>query len=116
MKIAVKAARETGFVRAEKGAIIPGWKLARARSNREWKEGAEAVAREVFGKEAFTTPELKSPAAIDELPKGKDFTAERAFKPDTGLQLVPASDARQEAGPVAKSMFKPVGKTRSRKK
>lgn len=116
MKIAVKAARETGFVRAEKGATIPGWKLARARSNREWKEGAETAAREVFGKQAFTAPELKSPAAIDELPRGKDFTSERAFKPDAGLQLVLASDVRPEAGPAVKSMFKPVGSKRQRGK
>ena len=115
LKIAAKAARETGFARAEKGGVIPGWKLAQARSNREWKENAETAARDKFSDRAFTQPELKSPAGIDELPLGKEFTSEYAFKPSAGLQLVPASDARQEAGPAVKSMFKPVGKKSSRK-
>ena len=115
LKIAAKAARETGFARAEKGGIIPGWKLAQARSNREWKESAEVAARDKFSDRAFTLPELKSPAGIDELPLGKEFTSEYAFKPNAGLQLVPASDTRQEAGPAVKSMFKPAGKKSSRK-
>lgn len=116
LKIAAKAARETGFARAEKGAKIPGWKMARARANREWKKDAEAKAREAFGNDAFTVPELKSPAQIDALPLGKSFTAREAFKPDAGLQLVPERDSRQEAGPSARSMFEPVGKKPGRRR
>tara|TARA_Y100000310_G_C20698193_1_gene827230 strand:+ start:420 stop:1619 length:1200 start_codon:yes stop_codon:yes gene_type:complete len=108
MKISIKAARENGFARAEGGAEIPGWKLVKARSNREFKETAEKAAIKKFGKaKAFTTPELKSPAKIDKLPGGKKFTTEYAFKPEKGMQLVQASDARNEAGPSTRSMFKP---------
>jgi len=108
MKISIKAARENGFARAEGGAKIPGWKLVKARSNREFKETAEKAAIKKFGKDkAFTTPELKSPAKIDTLPGGKKFTTEYAFKPEKGMQLVQASDARNEAGPSTRSMFKP---------
>jgi len=115
MKIACKAARETAFARAEKGAKIAGWKLVKARANREWKEGVEKLAKKVFGKRAFTEPKLLSPAQLEKLPKGKDFATEHSFKPDVGTQLVPDKDARQEAGPRVKSMFKPVGKKGGKK-
>jgi|TARA_Y100000310_G_scaffold132889_2_gene131852 hypothetical protein len=109
MNIALKAARETGFVRAEKGQMIPGYKLVKAKSNREWKEGADGRARAEFGDDAFTPPALKSPAQIDKLPKGKAFATREAYKPDKGNQLVPEKDSRQEAGPSVKSMFKAKG-------
>ncbi len=107
-KIRQKAWRESGFARAENGHEIPGWKLARAKSNREWKDGSEKKAKAKFKKDAMTVPELKSPAKIDGLAGGKAFTAEHAFKPDKGLQLVLAGDARQEAGPKGRAMFKPI--------
>lgn len=114
LKIAIKAARETGFQRAQKGAVIPGWKLAQSRSNREWRDGAEDAAKSEFGKDAYTVPEMKSPAQIDNLPKGEAFTRKYAFKPDAGLQLVKGTDTRAETGPAVKSMFKPVAKRKSK--
>ena len=117
MKIWGKAARETGFQRVQKGGTIPGWKLVAGRKNREFREGAEAAAVKKFGKKrAFTTPELKSPAAIEALPGGKDFTSEWAYKPIGGNQLVPAGDARTSAGPDVKKMFKPQTGKKSRSK
>lgn len=107
-KIRQKAFRETGFARAQDGHEIPGWKLVRAKSNRDWKEGTEAKAKAKFKKDAMVPAELKSPAKIEALPGGKAFAAEYAFKPDAGLQLVPDKDARQEAGPKGRAMFKPV--------
>lgn len=116
IKIAGKAARETGYARVEKGGAIPGWKLAKARSFREWKDGAEEAIIREFGKDkAYTDPKLKSPADVDKMPRGRDFTAKHAFKPDNGLQLVRDSDSRPEAGPKAKSMFKPTGKKGKKK-
>lgn len=42
--------------------------------------------------EVYTKPEIKSPAQIDELgPRGKEFTKEYAYTPQTGLTVVPAS-------------------------
>lgn len=107
-KIRQKAFRETGFARAQEGHAIPGWKLVRAKSNREWKEGTEAKAKTKFKKDAMVPAKLKSPAKIEALPGGKAFAAEYAFKPDAGLQLVLDKDARQEAGPKGRAMFKPV--------
>ena len=115
LKIATKAARETGFARAEKGAAIPDWKLVRARANREWKKDAEGEAVEAFGDVAMTERVLKSPAQIDTMPGGKQFTSRMAFKPNVGLQLVKQGDTRQEEGPAAKSMFKPTGKKGAKK-
>ena len=88
------------------------WKLVKGKSNRAWKDDAEVGAREQFGRDAMTLPELKSPAQIDKLPKGKDFTAENAYKPPVGNQLVSVDDKRTAAGPDKKSMFKPVTKTK----
>lgn len=114
-KIRQKAWREAAFARAEAGNKIPGWKIAKARSNREFKDGAEKAAKKAFGKAAFTEPVLKSPNQIEALPKGEAFTSQWAFKPDKGNQLVQEKDARPDAGPDKKSMFKPVGKKGGKK-
>ena len=113
-KIAQKAAREVGFARAQGGHEVPGWKLVRAKSNREWKE--DSPLQEKFGDDALEPEKLKSPAKIDALPGGKAFTAEHAYKPDTGLQLVPDEDARAEAGPKGRAMFKPVDEKKPKRK
>lgn len=114
-KIVQKAVREVAFVRAEKGQNIPGWKLAAARANREWKEEAEKILKKEYGERAYSKPELLSPAKIDALPKGKDFTKRYAFKPEAGLQLVPEDDNRPTIGPQTKSMFKPIDKNKLKK-
>lgn len=131
LKPAAKAARETGFARAEKGNKIPGWKLVKQKSNREWKDGAIPAALEKFGLDCLTIPkkiafaaaekfgtlepiisidELKSPAKIDKLPEGKAFSTRMAFKPDAGNTLVSLDDTRQDVGPDKQSMFEPQGK------
>lgn len=115
-KVRQKALREVGFARAQEGHEVPGWKLARARSNREWKEDVEPKIKRRFKKDAMEPAKLKSPANIDALPGGKAFTAEHAYKPDVGLQLVPDSDARAEAGPKGRAMFQPVAEKPKRKR
>ncbi len=114
-KVRQKALRETGFVRAQEGHDIPGWKLAKARSNRMFRDDTEPLAQKTFGKDAMTTSVLKSPAKIDALAGGKKFTAQHAFKPDAGMQLVLDSDSRPEAGPKGRAMFKPVKQTKRSK-
>jgi hypothetical protein len=109
-KIRQKAYRETGFKRAQGGHPIPGWKLGKARSNRVWKDDVEPAAKKAFGKAAYTVPELKSPAQIDALPKGKAFTSQHAYKPDAGMTLIPADDSRADVGPNVRKMFSPVKK------
>lgn len=109
-KIADKAAERTMYARMNGGEKIPGWKMVKARSNREFKPGAEAAARKTFGDDAYTEPKLKSPAQIDELPQGEAFTARWAFKPDAGMTVVPDGDARPVVDGTVKSMFKPIKK------
>jgi hypothetical protein len=124
-KIVGKAAGATAFKRIQGGGRIPGRKLAKAKANRSWKDNAEIevglvggvalipvadAARAVFGSQAFTAPELKSPAQIEELPLGKDFATRHASKPDNGLTLVKDTDARMEVSTDTKSLFTDVTK------
>jgi hypothetical protein len=105
-KIAGKAANEQIFHRLEAGQKVPGFKLAAARTNRTFKEGAEAEAKKAFGDNAYNPKALKSPAEIDKLPLGKDFTKRWAYKPEGKLTVVPTDDARPAV--TAKSLFEPV--------
>jgi hypothetical protein len=109
-KIIQKAANETVFNRLSAGKEVPGRKLAHARTNREWKEGAQAQLRNKFGHKAFTEPKLKTPAGIEKLPEGKAWSSRWAFKPDGGLCVVAAGDARAAVNKDTKALFKPVKK------
>lgn len=111
-KIARTAALKTATVRVQNGHAVPGWKLAKARSNREFKDGAEAAAKKEFGEQAYTTPELKSPSQIEELPGGEGFCARWAHKPDKGETLVKIDDARPAVNKQTKAMFQPVKKSK----
>lgn len=103
-----KAGLKTGFDMLQGGQKVPGWKLVNAKANRAWKDNAEPAATATFGEQAFTKPELKSPAQIDDLPLGTAFTAEWAQKPPVGLTMAPASDKRAEVSRDTKSLFMPV--------
>lgn len=116
-KIRHKAWREVAHEKAEAGGKIPGWKLVAGKVNRVWKDkvklgrktvAIDAAARDKFGAEAFEPEKLKSPAQLEKLPGGNDFSAEYAYKPPAGTQLVPEGDSRLPTGPGKKSMFKPV--------
>lgn len=109
-KIADKAAERTMYARINGGEKIPGYKLVKARSNRDWKPGAEGAIKKKFKGDAYTEPKLKSPAQIDELPQGEAMTARWAFKPDAGMTVVKGDDARPTVDSTVKSMFKPVKK------
>lgn len=104
-KIVKTNAERTAFKRLSNGADIPGFKLAPKRANREWKDGADKALKKKFGDQAFTEPALKSPAQIDALPGGEAMSARWAFKPDTGLTVVPAKDARPAVNKDVKTLF-----------
>ena len=104
-KIAGKAAGKTAFARMEAGKKIPGRKLVKQRSNREWREEAEAALKEKFGDRAYTQPELKSPPKIEELLEGGKMTAQYAFKPDKGLALAREDDKRMAVTKDMKALF-----------
>lgn len=76
-----------------RGEAVPGLKLVRKRANRAWKPGAPELAAKRFGQEAFTKPELMTPAALEAaVPRAKDWIKEFAFTPDTGLTVALASE------------------------
>ncbi len=109
-KIAGKHALKNGIGMLNGGKKVPGWKLAKARANRVFKDVAAKAADKTFGALAMTVPALKSPAKIDELPGGKAFTARYAFKPDKGNTMVPETDSRAAINRDTKSNFSPVAK------
>ncbi|MEE9598184.1 MAG: DUF2800 domain-containing protein [Acidiferrobacterales bacterium] len=111
-KIAGKQALKNGTGMSNAGHKVPGWKLAKARSNRIFKDGAEHAAREEFGEKYLTDPKLKSPAEMDKMPGGTDFTARWAFKPDKGTTLVRDSDSRMAVSKDTKSAFQAATKKR----
>ena len=108
--IARKQALKNATGMLNTGHKVPGWKLAKARSNRVFKDDAFVAAEKKFGDQAMTKPELKSPAQIDKLPEGDAFTARYAFKPDTGHTVVPEGDSRMAVSKDTKALFSPVKK------
>jgi hypothetical protein len=116
VKIGAKAARETAFARAQKGATIPGWKLVKGRVNRIWKDTAEKAVVKLFGADAYEPQKLKSPAQIEKMPQGKAIAAKYAFKPEGDQQLVKATESRPEQSPKTKAKFEPIKPTPRRRK
>jgi len=92
----LNAIDDEGYTRLTKGHQVPGYKLVPKRGNRIWKDGAEAELRKALGDKAFSKPALKSPAQVEKLKGGSDITASFAYKPETGLTMVPATDTRPE--------------------
>lgn len=121
LKVMNKAnTKEVGKLFAS-GKRVPGFKQVPGKVNRKWPEAVKvgeaevpfpAFAREKFGEAAFTAPELKSPAQIEELPEGKTFATRHAFKPEGGLVVVRDTDSRPEVSRDTKALFKPVKKTK----
>lgn len=90
---------------AERGAKIPGWKLVDKRSTRKWTDagGIYMRAKKIFGDEAFTRPELLSPAQLEKTFSGafvEKFIAENTTTKSSGVTLVPASDKRAEKNSI----------------
>ena len=113
--IARKQALKHATAQLNAGHKVPGWKLSKARTNRKFKDDAEAAAVEKFGKkQAFTVPALKSPAQIDALPEGNAFTARYAFKPDGGETVVPEGDSRMAVSKDTKAGFKAIKKEKKK--
>jgi hypothetical protein len=93
-KIACKAVDDTVFGRMMAGKMIPGRKLVKAKSNREWKIGADIALMNTFGEKALMPRILKSPPQVEKLVGGEKMTARYAFKPDKGLTVARADDKR----------------------
>jgi len=92
------------FHRAQQGKKIPGRKLVRKISRRQWKVGADDHFTEAVGTDAFEVPKLRSPAQMEKLFEdviGMDEVVENwSMKPDSGLTLAAESDKRREVTPL----------------
>ena len=106
--------------RARQGNRIPGRKLVKKTGNRLFRDDMEVVdedtgdkvkldrkeeQKRLFGTQAFTTPELRSPAQLDKLPGGKQFTNQWCFSPDKGTKLVSRDDKGIEIVVSGEALF-----------
>ena len=95
VKFYLKAMEDEAFRRLNTGAEIDGVKLVNKKANRVFKPEALAVFKSRFGDEAFTAPELKSPAEMAKIDAtAKELVHEYAYTPNTGVTVALAADKR----------------------
>lgn len=109
VKFYLKALEGEVYRRNMIGGDVPGTKLVNKRADRIFKdevfeevEGIKVAiplveaARKRFGDAGFTSPALKSPAQIEAIgsKEAKNFVAEYAYMPVTGLTVALASDKK----------------------
>lgn len=88
VKMYIKAIEDEVYRRNMAGHTVPGTKLIKKRAFRVFKDGATELFKLRFGEEAFTKPELKSPADMEKVsPDAKKLTQEWAYTPDNGLTV-----------------------------
>lgn len=92
------------FHRAQQGKKIPGRKLVRKISRRQWRVGAEEHFAKEYGEEAFEPAKLRSPAQMGKYLDGvlgsEEVVDSWSIKPDSGLTLAAESDKRVEVSPL----------------
>lgn len=95
----IEAIKEHALHLAKSGVRIPGYKVVQKRSTRKWVN-AESVSEEaemLWGTEAFTKPELLSPAQLEKAVEvDPDWIEENTTKESSGVTLAPESDSRPE--------------------
>ena len=96
VKSYIKALEEQIYQRLMTGAEMPDAKLVPKKADRVWKPEASAQAGAIFDAgDIFTQPEMKSPAALDKLgSKGREFSKQWAYTPQTGLTVAGKNDKR----------------------
>jgi hypothetical protein len=78
-----------------RGEEIPLLQLERKKANRAWKPGAPDLASQRYGAQAFSKPELLTPAALEAaVPGAKDWIKQWAYTPDTGYTVGLKSDGK----------------------
>lgn len=111
VRMRIKAIENEVIRRRMGGVDIPGTKIVRSKSSREWKEGAEHASVERFGPAAYTVPQVLSPAQMETLPDGKAFVAEWCYTVDNGYTVAPLDDRRKEVAlPTPEEKFGPASK------
>lgn len=94
VKFYLAAMEKDAFRRLNAGREVDGIKLVHKKANRVWKTGAEQRFKDEVGAEAFTTPELRSPAQMEEIAKAKPLVNEWSYTPESGLTVALADDKR----------------------
>jgi hypothetical protein len=97
VKFYLKALEDEVLRRNSLGNTVPGTKLVDKKANRIWDGSAPDLAKAKFAADAFTKPELKSPAELEKLgPAAKKFVQEHAYMPRTGLTVALDTDSKPE--------------------
>ena len=101
VQMRMKKLRDEAFRRALTGhAEFQSFKLVQQRSDRVFKDGAEARFRAELGDKAFSSPKLLTPAAMEKVSAtAKTLVKAWSHTPDTGFTLAPRSDKRVEVKP-----------------
>lgn len=87
--------RKVAFNRLNSGEIVEGFKLVEKRSTRHWlhPESTATMAKHLFGVDAFTEPELKSPKQLEKI-AGPTWVAKRVTNVSSGVTLARDTDKR----------------------
>lgn len=101
------------YAEAMHGRLPPGWKLVSKRATRKWNASEEEVvkfmteATKKDPKEFYTTPDLKTPAAMEKLCSKQitEHLRKMVVSVSSGYNLVPESDPREGVKLDAKSEF-----------
>jgi hypothetical protein len=108
VKIWIAAVEAHARGAAERGLVIPGWKLAAKRSTRKWisEEDASAALTFLLEENRFAPPELLSPAQAERALKRAKLAKPKTWDElitwtDPGTTLVPADDPRPAVAPSA---------------
>ena len=98
----IEKLREHALNAMQSGEKVEGWKLVQKRSIRRYisPEAAAKAAKKLFGKKAFTEPELLSPAQLEKVIKTKldseKFLRKYVTAESSGVTIAAASDPRPE--------------------
>lgn len=84
-----------------RGGKIDGFKLVEKRSTRIWinKDKTAIEAEELCGTDAYSDPELLSPAQLEKI-AGKEWVNKRTTSVSSGLTIAPESDRRQAVNQI----------------
>lgn len=106
---------EFAYQEMNKGVEIPGWKLVEKRGRREYKDPEltrnTLKAAGIPDKDLLTTPELKSPAQLEESldKRYKPLIAAHTEMKSSGLTIAPSTDKRPAVTKRPEDDFKALG-------
>lgn len=97
---------------AQNGEKLPGFKLVKKRSNRQWidVEVIKGLEGELGKDIIYQPPKLRTPAQLEKIlgKESKEQIAALCHQPDNGVVLVAESDKRKEVPPQALADFSEV--------